>query len=96
MMETTLVRVGTQPGYFEPNPEDTNVVFVDQPTLLEAQMFISGCEYCEPERAEISFDQVLDGITGCDPTVTEYVICHPARCSQCNHDVMEKTLILTE
>jgi len=96
IVEKTLVRVGTQPGCLEPNPEDTDVVFIDQPTLLEAQMFISGCEYCEPERAEISFDQVLDGITGCDPTVTEYVICHPARCSHCNHDVMEKTLVLTE
>ncbi len=93
--ETTLVRVGVE-LYFEPNPEETDVVFVDEPTLLEAQSFVSGCEHCEPETSEIAFDQILDSITGCDPTITEYVICHPARCSKCNHDVMEKTLVLAE
>jgi hypothetical protein len=98
IVENTLVQVGagTQQLYFEPNPEETDVVFVDEPTLLEAQVFISGCEHCEPERAEISFDQILDSITGCDPTVTEYVICRPACCSRCNHAVMEKTLVLAE
>jgi hypothetical protein len=94
IVETTLVRIEAPPVYFEPNLEETDVVFVDEPTLLEAQSFIAGCEHCEPDRAEIGFDQVLDSITGCDPTVTEYVICRPARCSQCNHNVMEKTLVL--
>ena len=96
IIETTLVRVGVQPAYFDLSPEETDVVFVDEPTLLEAQNFITGCEHCEPERAEFSFDQILDSLTGCDPTVTEYVICHPARCSRCQHEVMEKTLVLSE
>jgi len=94
IVETTLVRM--RPVCLEPSPEETDVVFVDEPTLLEAQNFITGCEHCEPERAEFGFDQILDNITGCDPTVTEYVICRPALCSRCHHEVMEKTLIFTE
>jgi hypothetical protein len=93
IMETTLVSVGSSP---QASVEETDVVFVNEHTLAEAETFIAGCEYCEPERAEISFDQVLDGVTCCDPTVTEYVICRPAYCQRCLHEVMEKTLILTD
>ena len=96
IIETSLVRVGWPRENFAPSAEETDVVFVDEPTLLDAQNFISGCEHCAPERAEIGFDQILDNITGCDPTVTEYVICRPALCSRCHHEVMEKTLIFTE
>ena len=74
--------------------EDTDVVFVNRETLAEAEDFIAACEACEPARAEIGFDQVLDALTGCDPTVTEYVICHAARCPQCRCEVMEKTLVV--
>jgi len=80
--------------YFDMRDEDQNVVFIDEPTLKEAESFITACEHCS-ERAEIPFDQLLDAVTGCDPTVTEYVICHAAKCATCRHDVMEKTLILT-
>lgn len=73
--------------------EDQDVVFIDEPTLLDAQSFIVACEHCCDE-AEMPFDQLLDAITGCDPTTTEYVICHTAKCSACLHDVMEKTLIV--
>jgi hypothetical protein len=79
--------------YFDMRDEDQNVVFIDEPTLQEAESFITACEHCS-ERAEIPFDQLLDAVTGCDPTVTEYVICHAAKCATCRHDVMEKTLIL--
>jgi hypothetical protein len=96
IIENTLVRVGGLPAYFEPSAEETDVVFIDEPTLLDAQNFISGCEHCAPERAEIGFDQILDSITACDPTVTEYVICHPAQCPRCHHKVMDKTLVLAE
>ena len=96
IIETSLVRVGWPTADFAPAAEETDVVFVDEPALLDAQNFISGCEHCAPERAEIGFDQILDSITACDPTVTEYVICHPARCPNCHHEVMEKTLILVE
>jgi hypothetical protein len=79
--------------YFDMRDENQDVVFVDESTLLEAQSIISGCEHCS-ELAEIPFDQVLDAITGCDPTTTEYVICHAAKCGCCQNDVMEKTLVI--
>ena len=45
---------------------------------------------------EMPFDQLLDAMTGCNPSTTEYVICHAAKCGGCRHDVMEKTLIVTQ
>jgi hypothetical protein len=69
-------RDGCNPG--APCKRDRDVVFVDEATLLEAQL-MSGCERCSPD-AENRFDQVLDAITGCDPAITEYVICHAAKC----------------
>ena len=99
ILETTLVTVQeehqtAETWIFEPLVEATNVVFVDEPTLLEAQRFVSGCEHCSPESAEITFDYLLDVVTSCDPTITEYVICHAAKCPRCRHEVMEKTLII--
>jgi len=82
-------------GLFDPPLTETNLVFVDAPTLTAAEEFISGCEHCAPEAAEITFDYLLDAITGCDPTITEYVICRAAKCPGCNHNVMEKTLVVT-
>jgi len=79
--------------YFDVCDEEQDVVFIDESTLLEAQTFISGCEHCSG-MAEIPFDQLLDSITGCDPATTEYVICHAAKCGNCHHDVMEKTLVV--
>src|SRR5262249_38370911 len=90
--EDTAVSVQQIPPILESPTDETDVVFVDQDTLLEAQGLISSCEHCS-SRTEISFDQVLDAITGCDPTITEYVVCYPAKCPRCHHHVMEKTLI---
>jgi hypothetical protein len=79
--------------YFDVRDEEQDVVFIDEPTLREAQSYISACEHC-CDSAELPFDQLLDAITGRDPAVTEYVICHAAKCAGCNRDVMEKTLIV--
>jgi hypothetical protein len=43
--------------------------------------------------AEIPFDWLLDRITGCDSTVTDYIIELPAKCPNCRRKVFEKTLI---
>jgi hypothetical protein len=94
--ENTLVSVNEM-GSNQPSleTEAADVVFIDEATLLEAQSFVTGCENCNSEASGSTFDQVLDAITGCDPTVTEYVICHAAKCPRCFHDVMEKTLVVT-
>jgi hypothetical protein len=77
---------------FEPSLEDTDIVFVDAGTLLEAESRIVHCERC-CEDAEMTFDYILDKLTERDPTVTEYLLCRPARCPTCLGEVTEKTLI---
>lgn len=79
--------------YFDSCDENQDVVFIDQPMLMEAQSFIGACEHCS-DVAELPFDQLLDSLTGCDPSTTEYIICHAAKCKACDHDVTEKTLVL--
>lgn len=56
---------------------------VDVPTRRMAEECIESCEACTPDLAEISFDCVLDRITGCDPEVTDYTLSEPARCPRC-------------
>jgi len=56
--------------FFDPTPEQQNVVLVSIATLHEAERLIESCEHCNPEGAEIPFDNILDGVTGSDPSVT--------------------------
>jgi hypothetical protein len=91
--EATLVSANPTHPPTTSQAEETDVVFVNEATLLEAQNFLTGCEHCDSERAELPFDQILDAVTGCDPSVTEYVICHAAKCPRCHREVMEKTLV---
>jgi hypothetical protein len=39
--------------FFDPTPEQQNVLLVDTATLHEAQQLIESCEHCNPEGAEI-------------------------------------------
>ena len=50
---------------------------------------IAGCEACS-ETAEIPFDNILDRVTGSDPSVTDYIFEEPAKCPRCRHDILEK------
>jgi len=103
IVENTLVRCEGERGdeaapvvkEYEPIWEETNVVLVDDATLAEAQNFITGCEQCVPY-AEMTFDYILDEVTKRDPAETEYVLCRPAKCPRCNHEVTEKTFIIAQ
>jgi hypothetical protein len=101
ILETTLVtvvderRTELRTETVELPDGETNVVFVDEATLFEAERFISGCENCETDTAEITFDYILDEVTGCNPTITDYSLCYPAKCRRCRHEVMPKTCIVT-
>jgi len=53
---------------------------------------IIGCEACS-EDAELPFENVLDRLTGSDPSVTDYVLEMSARCLQCGASINEKTLV---
>ena len=102
VIESTLVRFDNETeaavirgiaGGYDASPDQTDVVLVDAVTLLDAESRIVQCENC-CENAEISFDYILDAITGSDPTVTEYIACRPAKCPNCLGEVSEKTLVV--
>jgi hypothetical protein len=69
------------------------VILVDELTLTEAESFISGCQHCA-WTSEITFDHLLDAVTGSNPIETEYVICGAPRCPSCKHEVTEDTFVL--
>jgi len=61
--------------------------------LHEAQSLIESCEHCNPEGAEIPFDNILDRVTCSDPSVTDYILESPAKCPNCRREILEKTLV---
>ena len=48
--------------FFDPAPEQQNVILVNAATLHEAERLIASCEHCNPEGAEIPFDNILDRV----------------------------------
>jgi len=66
---------------------------LDVETIRQAQKLIKSCEQCESALAQVPFDYVLDKITGCDPSATEYVLSEPAECPRCKVAVFEGTLV---
>jgi hypothetical protein len=49
--------------FFDPSPEQQNVVLIGASTLQKAQRMIAGCEACSDD-AELPFENVLDRLTG--------------------------------
>jgi hypothetical protein len=68
-------------------------VLVEQATVRAAEKLIESCEHCNPESAEIPFDNVLDRVTGSDPSVTDYVLESAAKCPNCRREILEETLV---
>jgi len=58
--------------FFEPTPEEQNVVLIDSDILHQAEDLVAGCEACSADDAEIPFEVVLDTLSGNDPAVTDY------------------------
>jgi hypothetical protein len=96
ILESTRVstaKADSTPAFELDTPlEELNLFLVEEPLILEAQEWIGTCEHCS-DLAEFSFDQILDSLTGSDPTVTEYVLCRAAVCPCCHGEVTEKTLV---
>ena len=76
--------------FFDPTPEHQNVVLIDAATLDKAQRLIESCEHCNPEGAEIPFDNILDRVTGSDPSVTDYILEQAAKYPNCRREILEK------
>ena len=79
--------------FFDPSPEQQNVILIDAATLRKAERLIESCEACNPEGAQIPFDNILDRVTGSDPSVTDYILEEPAKCPTCQREIQEKTLV---
>jgi len=60
--------------FLDPSPEERIVVLIDAATLRKAERLIESCERCNREGAEIPFDNVLDRVTGSDPSLTDYIL----------------------
>jgi hypothetical protein len=69
-----------------------NTVIVAERYLRAALQFVIGCEHCA-EYSGITFEYLLDAITGCDPVTTQYVMCRPVHCPRCSREMTEKTLV---
>jgi hypothetical protein len=65
---------------FDPSPEEQVVKLIDAAVLRQAERLIESCEGCNPEGAEIPFDNILDRVTASDPSVTDYILEQPAKC----------------
>ena len=79
--------------FFDPTPEQQNVIFIEAAELRAAERMFESCEYCNPENAEIPVDNILDQVTGSDSSVTDYVLEAPAKCPNCRREIKEKTLV---
>jgi hypothetical protein len=73
---------------------DAEIVLVDMEILLEAQSLIVSCEHCT-DSADMTFDYLLDAITGFNSGRTEYLLPYMARCPHCFRQVNEKTLVVS-
>jgi hypothetical protein len=78
--------------FFDPESERHKVVLVDAASIDEARHLIIGCEVCS-ENAQMPFEMVLDYVTGCDPSVTDYILEVPVRCVTCGAKIDGKTLV---
>jgi len=83
------------PDFFHPAPEQLQVVLIAIDPIGRLQTMIESCEHCDSS-AEIPFDRVLDGVTGREPSVTDYILESPAQCPVCRSKVTEKTLVSCE
>ena len=79
--------------FVDPTPEEQSIVLVNATTLRQAEKLIESCEHCNVDGAEIPFDNILDRVTGSDPSVTDYILEEPAKCPRCPREIFEKTLV---
>ena len=66
------------------------MVLIDAAILRKAEKLFESCEHCNEEGAEIPFDNILDRVTGSDPSVTDYILEAPAKCPNCRREILEK------
>ena len=70
----------------------SKVLTLSSATIRKAQHLILSCESCNPD-AELPFDWILDRVTGCDGSTTDYFLPEAVACPRCGGIVTEKTLV---
>jgi hypothetical protein len=80
-------------NFFDPTPEEQNVVLGNAATVREAEKLIDSCEHCNPQGADFPFVVILDVMTGSDPKITDYILEAPAKCPRSFREITEKTAV---
>jgi DNA-binding NarL/FixJ family response regulator len=80
------------PHLFDQSLERQNLVFIEGETLRKAEQLILSCEGCN-SAAEIPFCEILDRLTGSDPSVTDYILQKPGCCPKCFRAITEITFV---
>src|SRR5215471_796710 len=62
-------------------------------TVVHTDNYLESCEHCNSTGTELPFDRILDRATGCDSTVTDYVIDSSRKCPHWRRQIFEKTLV---
>jgi hypothetical protein len=52
--------------FFDPTPEQQNVILLDARTVREAERLIESCEGCHPDDADIPLDWILEALPAHD------------------------------
>ncbi len=78
--------------FFDPTPEEQKLSG-SMLRLRKAERLIESCEHCNPEDAEIPFDNILDRVTASDPSVMDYILEVAAKCPNCRPEILEKPLV---
>ena len=73
-------------------PEDQNVVLIDEETLRKAERMVVSCEGCNSE-ADVPFSEIIDRLKSSDPSVTDYILQKPGRCPRCFRIITERTFV---
>jgi hypothetical protein len=72
--------------------EATQILSVSSTTQQKAEAMILGCEKCT-KGVDVSFEDLIDRVTGLDPAVTQYILGEPSRCPRCLGNITETTLV---
>jgi hypothetical protein len=74
-------------------PEQQNIIVIAAATLREAEELVEFLRTLQCDGCGDSLDWILDRVTGCDSTITDYILESPGKCPNCRHAIVEKTLI---
>jgi len=70
-----------------------SVVAISTESLFRAESKIAGCTNCCSDELTLTFERLLDNVTGL-PDTTRYVLPTVAICPKCYNHVVESTMVL--